>query len=150
MSEWIKNTGVKPYTGVSNFEVKLRSDVILNSSEALFGDFDWSLEDNAADIIEWRFTNTDTKQNEIARSASLSQGEVQQLLHELRDTLSMVTEIKNEYKREAQRLWNLCDKEDFTTSGHFEDFSLSRKFFLQHKKREARLSNLIKQIKGLQ
>jgi hypothetical protein len=62
----------------------------------------------------------------------------------------MVTEIKNEYKREAQRLWNLCDKEDFTTSGHFEDFSLSRKFFLQHKKREARLSNLIKQIKGLQ
>jgi hypothetical protein len=76
MSEWIKNTGVKPYTGVSNFEVKLRSDVILNSSEALFGDFDWSLEDNAADIIEWRFTNTDTKQNEIARSASLSQGEV--------------------------------------------------------------------------
>ena len=92
--------------------------------------------------------NTET--NEVARSVSLSQGEVQQLLHELRDTLSMVTEIKNEYKWEAQKLWKFCDKEDSTTKGHFEDFSLRRKFFLQHKKREARLGNLIKQLKGLQ
>lgn len=80
---------------------------------------------------------------------ALTQPEIQQLLHELRDTLSMVTEIKNEYKIESSRLWELSDKEFYESQGHFEDFCLNRKFYLAYKKREQRLVGLITKLKGL-
>lgn len=79
----------------------------------------------------------------------LTSPEIQQLLHELRDTLSMVTEIKNEYKTSASNVWGSCDKNNVLTVPHFEEFSSLLSVYKQYKTREARLVGLITKLKGL-
>lgn len=80
----------------------------------------------------------------------ISQGDIQQMLFELRDTLGMVTEIKKEYKSDAATAWSFCDKNNPLTLHYFDEFSSLLAGYKQHKTKEARLVNLIKKLKGLQ
>lgn len=98
--------------------------------------------------INMRFSKQHKRQQ--LQEIGVSQGDVQKILFELRDTLGMVTEIKNDYKREAASSWELCDKANHNGAAEFAYFSQLRTVYLNHKVRETRLVNLIKKLKGLQ
>lgn len=47
MSEWLKNTGVKPDVEDKHYEVKLADDTIIHSfDEWQCGGFDWEITEN--------------------------------------------------------------------------------------------------------
>jgi hypothetical protein len=80
----------------------------------------------------------------------LNKSDIQYLLSELRDTLSVVTELKTVFKREAEDLWEFCDKDDPSTQQVFEAFSRAKAYYTSHKKQESKLASLIKKVKVLQ
>ena len=70
---------------------------------------------------------------------TLTQSEVQQLLHILRDQLEVVTYHKAMQKEDASDLWETCDKSDKFTSGYFENFSYIYAAYKQSKLQEKKL-----------
>lgn len=141
MSKWTKNTGVEPLVGNTDYEVKLRDgDKLLSGN---FNNFDWVMDGNDRDIVEWRFVDEKPTEKE------LTQSEVQQLLHILRSQLDVVSFHKAMHKDDAAALWEICDKSDKFTSGYFENFSFFYAAYKQSKVEEKKLVSLITKLKGL-
>lgn len=84
-----------------------------------------------------------------AREVSLSQGEVQQLLHILRVQLDTATFSKDLYKEDVADLWLDCDKSDEGTRAYFKAFSNLNSAYKKHKQEEKKLVSLITKLKGL-
>lgn len=80
---------------------------------------------------------------------NLSQGEVQQLLHILRETLSETSCLKDRSKDLAGLQWLLSNKEDPATCDEFYCFSEQNKAAKESKQKEKKIVSLITKLKGL-
>jgi 16S rRNA G527 N7-methylase RsmG len=82
----------------------------------------------------------------------LTQSEIQQLLHFLREDLDITSFHKSMHKEDAADFWQDCDKEnpnDPVVARAFRNFSDSNRVLRFYTKREKSLVNLITKLKGI-
>lgn len=117
-------------------------------SQAVASAFNWERsklgEEFWIDVHEVLCRNKSPKQVK-----TLTQPEIQQLLHILRGQLDVVSFHKAMHKEDAADLWETCDKSDKFTSGYFENFSCIYAAYKQSKLEEKKLVSLITKLKGL-
>lgn len=119
-------------------------------SQAVASAFNWERsklgEEFWIDVHEVLCRNKSPKQVK-----TLTQSEIQQLLHILRGQLKDVSYCKTRHKIDAAELWEECDKDsnDKWNLTLFKAFSQTRKTYIENRTQEKKLVSLITKLKGL-
>ena len=98
----------------------------------------------------WNSVYEELRQNKSPKQVkTLTQSEVQQLLHILRGQLHTASSYKDMQKEDAAERWEYCDKKYKFTARSFAAYSEIYASYKQLKQEEKKLVNLITKLKGL-
>ena len=110
--------------------------------------FNWA-DEKLLTGVEWFEVWENVQRGYNPPDKSLTQPEVQQLLHLLRGQLHTTSSYKDMQKEDAAERWEYCDKKDKFTARSFAAYSEIYASYKQHKQEEKKLVNLITKLKGL-
>ena len=110
--------------------------------------FDWA-DEKLLTGVEWFEVWKNVQRGLYPPDKSLTQSEVQQLLHILRGQLCITSFHKDIQKEDAAERWEYCDKKDKFTANSFAAYSQIYTSYKQHMQEEKKLVNLITKLKGL-